>query len=160
MPNSPWYEEGLRFECTQCGNCCTGSSGAVRVSDTEIEVLASRQDMRPDEFRTVYTRTLRGGDISLREKRNGDCVFFARGKGCSVYEDRPRQCRAWPFWRPVVASRERWDEEALDCPGMNDGPLISASEIDTLLEEDATPRTNSVAGGSPRSVASDQEHGD
>ncbi|MFM1805538.1 MAG: hypothetical protein RL136_2417, partial [Planctomycetota bacterium] len=26
---APWYAEGLRFECTQCGNCCSGGPGAV-----------------------------------------------------------------------------------------------------------------------------------
>ena len=28
-PGEPWYRDGLRFQCTQCGNCCTGDPGVV-----------------------------------------------------------------------------------------------------------------------------------
>ena len=27
----PWYRDGLRFECTRCGHCCTGAPGYVWV---------------------------------------------------------------------------------------------------------------------------------
>ena len=30
-----WYEQGLRFGCTQCGNCCTGPEGAVWFTEEE-----------------------------------------------------------------------------------------------------------------------------
>ena len=32
----PWYGGGLRFTCTQCGNCCTGQPGYVWISKKEI----------------------------------------------------------------------------------------------------------------------------
>ncbi|WP_296458322.1 hypothetical protein [Rubinisphaera sp.] len=35
-----WYKDGLKFECTQCGNCCTGGPGAVWVSEEEIQAIA------------------------------------------------------------------------------------------------------------------------
>ena len=83
----------------------------------------------------MYTRRLRRGDISLREKRGGDCVFYDRkAKGCGVYEDRPRQCRTWPFWRLVIDSEARWREEARECPGTNQGPLHSQDELDAAAE--------------------------
>jgi Fe-S-cluster containining protein len=134
---SPWYAEGLRFACQRCGNCCTGS-GSVRVSDVEIERLAARVEMTNEEFRIAYTRRLRGGDVSLRETRSKDCVFFDRARGCRVYSDRPRQCRSWPFWRNVIHTSERWSEEAQDCPGMNRGELHSAAEISEIAREDGT----------------------
>ena len=28
-----WYSEGLRFECTQCGACCSGEPGYVWVDE-------------------------------------------------------------------------------------------------------------------------------
>ena len=40
MPKTPWFKDGLRFECTQCGDCCTGSPGYVWVNDEEISALA------------------------------------------------------------------------------------------------------------------------
>ena len=36
----PWYAEGLKFTCTQCGNCCTGGPGFVWISREEIRRLA------------------------------------------------------------------------------------------------------------------------
>ncbi|MCH7752933.1 MAG: YkgJ family cysteine cluster protein, partial [Planctomycetes bacterium] len=37
----PWYQDGLRFKCTGCGNCCTGSPGYVWVNQAEINALAA-----------------------------------------------------------------------------------------------------------------------
>jgi len=134
---APWYRDGLRFACQQCGHCCRGT-GTVRVSDAEIEELASRLDLADDAFRQIYTRTLRDGSVSLRERGNHDCVFYERGSGCRVYEDRPRQCRTWPFWGAVVHSPERWEEESRTCPGMDQGPLHSRERILGLSGNDGT----------------------
>lgn len=128
-----WYREGLRFGCTRCGNCCRGS-GTVRVSDGEIAALARRLDLADAEFRAIYTRRLRGGDVSLREKANRDCVFYDRvAGGCRVYADRPSQCRSWPFWSSVLHSPERWAEESEACPGMNQGPHHGLEQIRSWL---------------------------
>ncbi len=135
---TPWYRDGLRFECTRCGNCCSGTPGTVRVSDSEIEALARHVSLGVDEFRAVYTRPLRKGGISLREKRNQECVFFDRKRGCTVYEQRPRQCRTWPFWHGVVETPDRWSEEAEECPGMNRGKLHQAAEIARTASADGT----------------------
>lgn len=140
MTADPWYRDGLRFSCTRCGHCCSGQPGSVRVSDEEIETFAEHLDLANREFREVYTRSLRGGDVSLREKSNGECVFFDRDGGCSVYALRPQQCRTWPFWRGVVHSEQRWSEEARDCPGMNRGSLRAADEILQIVAADGTRR--------------------
>jgi hypothetical protein len=110
----------------------------VRVSDAEIARLAARLELGDAEFRTAYTRRLRGGEISLRETRAKDCVFFERERGCRVYGARPRQCRTWPFWRSVIHSEERWREEAQECPGMNRGALRAAAEISEIARDDGT----------------------
>jgi Fe-S-cluster containining protein len=135
---SRWYQQGLHFECTRCGNCCKGEPGTVLVSDDEIAELAAATDLATHEFREVYTRTLGGGAVSLREKRSGGCVFFDPARGCSVYAARPRQCRSWPFWAGVLASAESWQSEAESCPGMGRGPLRSADEIDAIVRDDGT----------------------
>ena len=138
MPSEPWYRDGLRFECTRCGHCCGGSAGTVRVSDAEIAALARRSGLADAEFRAAYTRALRRGAVSLRERSDGTCVFYDRRRGCTVYEDRPRQCRTWPFWGAVVHSRERWDEEARGCPGMGRGALHAAGWIAETAADDGT----------------------
>ena len=143
MPG-PWYQDGLRFSCTRCGNCCSGTPGSVLVNDAEIEELAAHLDLADPEFREIYTRPLRKGDVSLREKRNGECIFYRSAasedapRGCGVYLHRPQQCRTWPFWRGVVHSPERWAEEARGCPGMNRGTLRTAAEILETSQDDGT----------------------
>jgi len=122
----PWYADGLRFECLRCGRCCTGAPGRVRVSDEEIAALAARLGLAEAEFRAGYTRRSRGADVLLAEKRNFDCVFFDSEQGCSVYEDRPRQCRTWPFWSSALESPESWQIHAKECRGMNRGPLSAS----------------------------------
>lgn len=134
---APWYADGLRFGCTRCGNCCHGA-GTVRVSDDEIRAIAARLDLAEHEFRAMYTRELRGGEVSLRETRAKACVFWSDEEGCRVYAARPRQCRSWPFWRAVVHSPERWAEEAVDCPGINHGPLQDAETIRITIADDGT----------------------
>ncbi|MCH2171618.1 YkgJ family cysteine cluster protein [Myxococcota bacterium] len=138
MSGAPWYRDGLKFRCTRCGNCCTGSPGSVLVSDDEIEALADHLELPPETFRERYTRRLRSGDVSLTEKPSRDCVFYARGHGCTVHSQRPRQCRTWPFWNSLVHSRERWDEESRSCPGMNRGEHYDAETITALARNDGT----------------------
>jgi Fe-S-cluster containining protein len=124
----PWYEGGLSFECTRCGACCTGEEGFVWLNEEEIDRLAQRVDLRPDEFLKVYAKRV-GKRISLRERENGDCVFWHKNVGCSVYEDRPRQCRTWPFWNSNIASPEDWERTKQSCPGTGMGRLYTVEEI-------------------------------
>jgi Fe-S-cluster containining protein len=138
----PWYADGLRFTCTQCGNCCGGAPGFVYISTAEIDVLAARLGLDRAAFARRYIREVwRSGMacFSLVEKKNHDCVFFVRGKGCSVYADRPQQCRTWPFWRPLIADRDSWDSHAVNCPGMDHGELHPAEEISRTAAADGLP---------------------
>ena len=128
-----WHVDGLRFECLRCGRCCTGQSGRVRVSDREIVALAAHLELAETEFRARYTRRSRGPDVLLVEKRNCDCVFFDPEHGCAVYENRPRQCRTWPFWSSALESPESWQAQAEDCRGMNRGPVFGVREISGLI---------------------------
>lgn len=131
--DSRWWKDGLRFECTKCGLCCRGQ-GRVEVSDAEIERLAKRQGLSPEQFREVYTRKGRRGRIDLRDKKNADCIFFKEGQGCTVYEDRPVQCRTYPFWKPVLFDRDSWASEADECEGIGRGERVTAAEIQDKLD--------------------------
>ena len=73
MPNEPWYAAGLRFQCTGCGNCCTGAPGHVWVNQAEIEALAAHLGTTIDEFEARYVRPV-GIRRSLVEFPNGDCA--------------------------------------------------------------------------------------
>ena len=126
--SEPWYRDGLRFRCTRCGDCCTGEPGNVWVTDEEIAAIAAFRGETIEEVRGLYTRQGHRGR-SLREKENGDCVFFERGAGCTIYPARPAQCRTWPFWESNVASPDAWRQTCAVCPGSGQGELITAEEI-------------------------------
>lgn len=127
-PQEPWYRDGLRFECTRCGHCCTGAPGFVWVNDDEVQAIADFLGEEPDRAVALYTRRLQRGR-SLRERANGDCVFYETGTGCTIYPVRPRQCRTWPFWESNVQSPEAWQQTCRVCPGSGKGDLIAAEEI-------------------------------
>ena len=130
---TPWYQEGLRFGCTQCGKCCTGAPGYVWLDAADLDTLAAFHGEPSDQFEKTYTRLV-GPRRSLREKANGDCIFYDRAAGCTVYSARPRQCRTWPFWESNVRSPEDWEETCQACPGSGQGDLIPAEEITRRLQ--------------------------
>jgi Fe-S-cluster containining protein len=123
-----WYADGLAFTCTRCGNCCTGAPGVVWVNDEEVAAIAEYRGQEAAKLELHYTRKF-GERRSLRERANGDCVFWDREAGCTIYPVRPRQCRTWPFWESNVATPEAWQETCRRCPGSGKGELISAEEI-------------------------------
>lgn len=130
MSNSPsneWYDQGLRFSCTMCGNCCSGPPGYVWYSPQEELAMAQRLNVDVPTFRQRYAHQIQG-DWSLNEKmtKHGyDCVFLVRDKdgrgSCGIYEDRPKQCRTWPFWPDNLKSPRAWKQAGSRCPGMTAG---------------------------------------
>jgi uncharacterized protein len=131
--SNPWYQEGLKFSCTGCGDCCTGAPGYVWVNKAEIEALAAALRITPEEFQRRYVRMV-GIRKSLIEFANGDCVFFhGESRTCQVYDARPRQCRTWPFWQSNLASPAAWQDTAERCRGCNRGQITPLSGILTQL---------------------------
>ncbi|WP_435018766.1 YkgJ family cysteine cluster protein [Tundrisphaera sp. TA3] len=126
--DAPWYQDGLAFECTRCGACCTGAPGYVWVNDAEIADLARHRNMAVPAFLRAFVRQV-GGRLSLIERPGGDCIFWERGTGCTVYASRPVQCRTWPFWPENIESPEAWEHVTEVCPGSGRGPIFSVEEI-------------------------------
>jgi Fe-S-cluster containining protein len=135
MSKPKWYEQGLCFECTQCGNCCSGPPGYVWVTKTDIARIATyigREDKTLD--RTHVRRV--GLRHSLTEKKDGDCIFLSREGGrtaCTIYPVRPIQCRTWPFWTHNLRSPDEWNEaHRSTCPGMNRGRHYRFDQIERI----------------------------
>lgn len=137
----PAGERGLRFQCTMCGNCCTGPEGYVLVSDEEVARLADRFGLPSAEIIERYTHVTREGR-SLRETPSPaglDCIFLDRtsvpGRAvCGIYEDRPAQCRTWPFWSTIVRSQRDWEQARRRCPGIGRGPLTPPQQVRILRD--------------------------
>lgn len=88
--------------CEECGGkCCTGESGYIFASVSELEKMAEFLGMEFNQFTQTYVKKV-GYKFSLIEKsyQNGfACVFFDEEcKNCGIYPVRPRQCRDFPFW--------------------------------------------------------------
>ena len=126
----PWYKDGLRFTCTQCGNCCTGDPGVVWVTQEEVRRIAEVTGRTEAEVRLLHTRRF-GSRVSLTERGNGDCTFFdSRTRRCTIYEARPAQCRTWPFWKSNLRSPHAWSEVQKNCPGAGRGSFFDLDEIE------------------------------
>lgn len=130
-PPRRWYEEGLRFQCTECGQCCTGSPGYTWVSEEEIITMAAKLNLELEEFGRRYLRQI-GQKFALLERPDTyDCVFL-EGQRCKVYDVRPTQCRTFPYWPSVLESRDAWRTTGTYCEGIDhpEAPLIELSEIE------------------------------
>jgi len=130
MAEQPWYKDGLRFKCTGCGDCCTGSPGYVWVTNEEIAAIASFLEIDATTFEASFVTRI-GVRKSLAElPDNYDCVFFdSQSRKCRVYTVRPRQCRTWPFWESNIRSPKAWAETCEACPGSGKGKLYQLEEV-------------------------------
>ncbi len=128
-----WYEDGLRFECTRCGKCCSGFPGFVWVNNEELQAIADARGEPLEEVIGLYTRMVHGRR-SLRDNLKDDCVFYDPAVGCTIYEVRPRQCRTWPFWESNLQTPKDWERTTQVCPGAGHGDLIPVEEITRRLK--------------------------
>lgn len=135
MPGE-WYEDGLRFECTMCGACCTGAPGYVLFTAREAGAIAAKLGITTDEFIRDFTHdTCEGRSINEVKTVHGyDCVFLDRtampGKAvCSLYEARPLQCRTFPFWPEHLRSRAAWEALGRSCEGVGRGRIVPVEEV-------------------------------
>ncbi|MFY7842929.1 MAG: YkgJ family cysteine cluster protein [Rhabdochlamydiaceae bacterium] len=145
MENDPWYKNGLKFKCTGCGKCCTGSPGYVWISLEEGEKIASFLQISYIDFRKRYTRQI-GDRVALIEfRKNHDCVFLQDGKFCRIYSVRPRQCQTYPWWPEILSHEKNWEEEKDRCEGIDhpDGVHTSFKEISGLLNLPQTDKKKS-----------------
>lgn len=141
---SEWFKEGLRFKCTGCGKCCTGSPGYVFLSPPDLSRLANHFQLSEEEFCKKYTRTVDGQLCLLDSPENTDCIFLKQNR-CTVYEARPVQCRTFPWWIHNLRNSEDWKEAGERCEGIDhpDAPVVPYEEIasqcltylDNLIEQ-------------------------
>jgi len=127
MKSKPFFSDGLRFECTECGECCTGDPGTIYINDREVTALAkflgrSEEDLIEHDMKPM------GDGHTILERENGDCYYLKDGR-CSVHPVRPTQCRTYPFWVENLRSEKAWKSTCKECPGIGQGKLWSEEEI-------------------------------
>ena len=83
-----WVSE--QIDCTACANCCRTQS--VGMDDTDIERLSDRLGISPQDFESRYVSRNDWSQVVISQT---PCPFLY-GCLCSVYEDRPTDCREYP----------------------------------------------------------------
>ncbi len=131
----PWYEEGLCFQCTGCGDCCRGPGGYVWVTIEEAKSIAKALGMDFDAFAANLLRKTTTG-LALVDGPHGDCPLLGEDGRCRVYQARPVQCRTWPWWDENLGGSDAWEAAARRCPGINRGPVHSRLFIDCERAKD------------------------
>lgn len=136
MTPKPWYHKGLRFQCTQCGNCCRnhGDYQYVYLIEREIRAIAAHLGLSRAAFLERYCEKEPGCHVSLRMDRPA-CPFLGEDSRCAIYPVRPKQCATWPFWEENL-KRATWEGPVKDCcPGIDAGPLTPAAEAERIARE-------------------------
>jgi Fe-S-cluster containining protein len=156
--DDPFYAKGLRFACSKCSSCCRGGPGYVFLSKSDLGRLLAFLGLDFPTFFQKYATLVDTGEglsLSLAERRNYDCVFWAE-RGCSVYEARPVQCSTYPFWASILATAEDWKAEGARCPGIGMGELHTRDSIQKRLFERRAAGTLILDyGADPESIDAD-----
>ena len=132
------YKNGIRFECQGSGNCCVsrGSYGFVYLSHNDLKRFAKYFKVSINKFKKKYCQ-ITDGFIHLIENNELEwkCLFL-KNKKCTVYKNRPSQCRTWPFWNENM-NPKIWNEDiSINCPGIGKGEVIKPKKIASFLKED------------------------
>ncbi len=136
MADPPWYAAGLRFQCTQCGNCCRnhGEYAYVYLTEVELREIPAFLGLSRGEFQRRYCSKEPDSWWSLRMDQPA-CPFLGEDSRCSIYPVRPKQCRTWPFWEENLAEATWKGPVKQCCPGLDRGPLYAAPEVERLARE-------------------------
>lgn len=87
------HEEAFsEVDCLQCAACCKNYSPRFKTPD--VKRISRLLKMRESEFIEKYLRVDEEGDFVVNSK---PCPFLGPDNFCSIYEDRPSDCRRFPY---------------------------------------------------------------
>lgn len=87
------HEEAFsKVDCLQCANCCKNYS--PRFKTTDIKRIAKHLQMKESVFIDTYLKVDEEGDFIVKTK---PCPFLGADNYCSIYENRPSDCRRFPY---------------------------------------------------------------
>ncbi|BCB95604.1 zinc/iron-chelating domain-containing protein [Dissulfurispira thermophila] len=99
-----------RTSCIRCGKCCSESSPSLMKAD--ISLFISGVLSHDNTYTIRYGERVRSNVddniyesfielIKIKNKEGTSiCIFYKDNEGCSIYENRPSQCRAYKCWSP------------------------------------------------------------
>lgn len=87
------HEEAFeQIDCLECANCCKNHS--PRFKNPDIKRIAKVLGMKEGELVERYLKLDEDNDYVLQQS---PCVFLAEDNTCNIYDDRPSDCRRYPY---------------------------------------------------------------
>jgi uncharacterized protein len=81
-----------KINCLECANCCKNYS--PRFKQPDIKRISKSLGIKEGDMVARYLRLDEDGDYVARQK---PCPFLAEDNTCNIYEDRPGDCRRYPY---------------------------------------------------------------
>jgi len=132
----------FHFSCQRSGNCCRVGTGHVWIEEKDLPRYADLTGTSVEAF--VGLNVVQVGErLSLRERADGRCILLDGHNRCLIYEQRPAQCRSFPYWPELLSDPIALKRAAQYCPGIQLFPparLCSevlpqvATTLDALLQ--------------------------
>lgn len=80
------------IDCLECGYCCKNLQ--IPLSEEDIPRLAAMEKISAEEYRDIYTTIDHSDDLHYM---NSSPCRYLDGNFCTIYENRPTACRAFPY---------------------------------------------------------------
>jgi Fe-S-cluster containining protein len=81
-----------KVDCLACANCCKNYSPRFKTPD--IKRISKLMGMKESVFIESYLRLDEEGDFVVK---SSPCPFLGSDNACAIYEDRPSDCRRFPY---------------------------------------------------------------
>jgi Fe-S-cluster containining protein len=114
-----------QIDCLQCARCCKRYSPRFKTPD--IRRISKRLQLKESVFIEKFLRLDEDGDYVAASV---PCPFLGNDNRCSIYEDRPSDCRRFPYTdEDVILKRPQLTQmNSTFCP-------IVVSVLEGLLEK-------------------------
>jgi Fe-S-cluster containining protein len=110
------------LECDKCGRCCRGNNTVPIVSIFDLAGYLDKPDVKTKILRELtifcyHDRSITGEELrgyfpTIRKRETSDCVFYSKNRGCTIYENRPIDCRVYPG---IFILRKEIEENKILC---------------------------------------------
>jgi Fe-S-cluster containining protein len=108
------HEEAFsKIDCLQCANCCKNYSPRFKTPD--IKRISKVLGLRESDLIEKYLLVDEEGDFVVNTK---PCPFLGADNFCSIYEDRPSDCRRFPYTDEdvIIKRKELTLKNSTFCP--------------------------------------------
>jgi Fe-S-cluster containining protein len=114
-----------KIDCLKCARCCKGYSPRFKTPD--IKRISKVLQLKESVFIEKYLRLDEEGDYVAVST---PCPFLEENNHCSIYEDRPSDCRRFPYTdEDVILKRPQLTQKNSSfCP-------IVVSVLEGLMEK-------------------------